>query len=172
MQAQFHLTPENGINVSFSYYSGGKFTNQLQAAAKDISFTPQQIAYSNSAKLRIRHFSAGWKHYFKGNAETEKGWNLYGLACFGLLFGSIENTHSTVVDTSKYIAPVLPGKGNFKRLTYDIGIGGEIHLGGDMYLYGEGKLAVPSWGYPSNYLLVNDKAPLTATLGAGIRILF
>lgn len=171
-QAQFHLTPKDGIYVSFAYYSGGKFKNQLQATANNILYIPQVINYTNSAKLRIRHFATGWKKFLKGSSEEEETWSLYGLAGFGLLFGNISNTHSEEIDTTKYNVPVLSGTANFKRLTYDLGLGIDVPMKGDLYLYAEGKVAVPAWGYPSNYLLVNDKAPLTATLGAGIRILF
>ena len=171
-QAQFHLTTKDGIYVSFAYYSGGKFKNQLQATAKNILSIPQNISYTNNAKLRIRHFATGWKKFLKGSSEEEDNWSLYGLGGFGLLFGNISNTHSEEIDTANYNIPVLSGTANFKRLTYDLGLGIDVPIKGDLYLYAEGKIAVPAWGYPSNYLLVNDKAPLTATLGAGIRILF
>jgi hypothetical protein len=171
-QAQFHLTPKDGIYISFGYYSAGKFKNQLQAIAKDIIYVPRQIAYTNNASLKTKHFAAGWKKFLKGNAEAEENWNLYGLAGFGLFFGKITNVHSITADTAKYNVPVLEGTSKFTRLTYDIGIGIDVPTKGDIYFYSEAKLCVPAWGYPSNYILVNDKAPLTATLGAGIRILF
>ncbi len=171
-QAQFHLTPKGGIYISFGYYSGGKFKNQLLAIAKNALSNPPEINYTNNAKLRIRHFATGWKKFLKGSSEEEETWSLYGLAGFGLLFGNISNTHSEEIDTAKYNAPVLSGTANFKRLTYDLGLGVDVPMKGDLYLYAEGKLAFPAWGYPSSYLLVNDKAPLTATLGAGLRILF
>lgn len=171
-QAQFHLTPKDGIYVSFAYYSGGKFKNQLQATAKNILSIPQEISYTNNAKLRIRHFATGWKKFLKGSSEKEENWSIYGLGGFGLLFGNISNTHSEEIDTANYNIPVLSGTANFKRLTYDLGLGIDVPMKGDLYLYAEGKIAVPAWGYPSNYLLVNDKAPLTGTVGAGIRILF
>lgn len=171
-QAQFHLTPKDGIYISFAYYSGGKFKNQLHATAKNTLSIPQKISYTNNARLRIRHFATGWKKFLKGSSEEEENWSLYCLGGFGLLFGNISNTHSEEIDTANYNIPVLSGTANFKRLTYDLGLGIDVPMKGDLYLYAEGKIAVPAWGYPSNYLLVNDKAPLTATVGAGIRILF
>ncbi|MBK6936644.1 MAG: hypothetical protein IPH18_06965 [Chitinophagaceae bacterium] len=171
-QAQFHLTPKDGIYVSFGYYSAGKFENQLEAKAKDIIYAPQQIAFTNQAGLNTKHFAAGWKKFLKGNAEAEESWNLYSIAGFGLLFGKISNVHSSSVDTTKYVVPVLEGAAKLTRLTYDIGLGVDVPTKGDIYFYSEAKLCVPAWGYPSNYLLVNDKAPFMATFGAGIRILF
>jgi hypothetical protein len=68
--------------------------------------------------------------------------------------------------------PVLSGKGNFKRLTLDLGLGLEFPVGGDIYLYFEGRALVPTTDYPSNFLFINNNAPFTGAVNAGLRILF
>src|SRR5436190_1481643 len=62
--------------------------------------------------------------------------------------------------------------GHFKRLTIDLGLGWEIPLGGDIFIYSEGKAWIPTTEYPSKYLFVNNNAPLAAMISAGLRILF
>jgi hypothetical protein len=128
-----NFTSKEGLYVWFSYYSNGKFTNQLTAYAKDTATMPQRLSYSNDAKLRFSHVSIGWKHYLKGAYNAEEKWNLYGYAGFGLLFGVAENIHSVSIDTAAYLLPVLRGKGNFKRLTLDLGLGYELPVGGDVF---------------------------------------
>lgn len=170
--AQFHLSRTDGIYVWFAYYSAGKFHNDVLATAKDPLTVPQQIAYRNNAKLRLRQFSTGWKRYLKGGADMEKGWSLYGYAGLGLLLGRVENTHSVSIDTADYFLPVRKGKGNFKRLTLDLGLGVEFPIGNDFYFYSEARAWIPTTDYPSDYLFVNNKAPFTGMFGSGLRILF
>lgn len=88
------------------------------------------------------------------------------------MMGRIVNSHSVVIDSSVYIVPVLSGKANFKRLTLDLGLGLEFPVGGDIYLYFEGRALVPTTDYPSQYLFINKNAPFTAAANAGLRILF
>jgi hypothetical protein len=170
--ANFHITPKHAVYVSFSYYSDGKIKNQLAATAKLPATVPQQLNYENSARMRFKHFSVGWKRYLKGTPDAETGWAMYGFAGFGLMLGRVTNTHSVAIDTADYNLPVLSGKANFKRLTADLGLGAEYPLGGDFYLYGEGKVFIPTTDYPSNYIFINDKAPFTVMLGIGLRLLF
>ncbi len=170
--ANFHLAPKNGIYVWFCYYSDGIFKNQLVATAKLPSTTPQQINYVNNAKMRFKQFSVGWKHYLKGTPDTETKWNLYGYAGLGLLLGRVINTHSVPTDTARYNVPVRSGKANFKRLTLDIGLGYEHPIGGDFYLYTEGKAWIPTTDYPSEFIFVNAKAPVAVMVAFGIRLLF
>jgi hypothetical protein len=68
--------------------------------------------------------------------------------------------------------PVLSGTASFKRLTFDLGLGIEKPVGADVFLYLEGRVHVPTSGYPSKHILVNNNAPLTATVNTGLRILF
>ena len=168
----FHFTPVNGAYAWVSYYSRGKFTNDLSAAAKTSSTSPQQVNYRNSAELVFKHISLGWKRYIKGTFDSEGGLNVYAYAGFGLMFGQITNAHSVPIDTSLYDVPVLSGKAYFKRLTIDLGLGTEIPMGADIFLYFEARALVPTTDYPSRYLFVNKHAPFTAAANAGLRILF
>lgn len=169
---QFHITNTDVVYVGFIYTSNGKFSNKLQATAKSAITSPQLINYTNSGKMRAKEFSIGWKKFLKGNFNEEKKWNLYGTAGFGLLLGRIINTYSVAIDTTGYNVPVKDGKANFKRLTFDLGLGAEIPLAADFYFYLETKTWIPTTNYPSNYLFVNKDAPFVGMLSGGIRILF
>lgn len=171
-QVQFHFTQKETIYFWFAYYSNGKFSNDLTASAKNISTNPQTINYLNDARMRFKHLSLGWKHYFKGTYDADQAWNLYSYAGFGLMLGQINNSQSVPVDTSVYYVPVLNGKATFKRLTFDLGLGWEVNLGGDIYFYNEARVWIPTTDYPSNYILINQNAPVMGSLNFGIRILF
>jgi hypothetical protein len=168
----FHLTPVDGIYISFVYYSNGKFNNDLTATAKSALTTPQQIRYVNAGNMRLKELSIGWKRYLKGTFNAEKSWNLYGYAGFGLMFGRVVNTHSIFVDTAIYNAPVLSGTGSFKRLTFDLGLGTEVPVGADFFIYTEGRVWIPTTDYPSKFVFVNKKAPLAGMVSLGLRLLF
>jgi hypothetical protein len=172
IQAHFHITPKEGVYIWFIYYSNGKFKNNLVANAKSPSTVPQQLDYVNNARMRLKQFSLGWKKYFMGAFDSERNLNAYFFAGFGLLLGRIENDHSISIDTAHYSVPVLSGKANFKRLTIDPGIGIEHSIGGEMYVYGETRLWIPTTNYPSNFLFVNENAPLTVMFNLGMRVLF
>ena len=167
-----HFTPKEGAYSWISYYSVGKFSNDIMASAKLPATSPQQINYVNKAEMRFKQFSLGWKHYLKGAFNSEDKWNLYGYAGFGLMLGRVVNNHSLTIDTSLYNVPVRSGKANFKRLTLDLGLGWEVPLSSDIFFYNEARVWIPTTDYPSNYLLVNKNAPLVASLNFGIRILF
>ena len=173
VQTHFHFSPHDEAYFMFTYYRIGKFSNRLTANAKSTGTNPQQFNFISNAQMRIRHFSVGWKRYLKGSYNSEGAWNLYGYAGFGIILGKIINTYDRSIDTSLYSTPSNPvmGSGLFKRLTLDLAGGWEILLGGDIYLYIEGRAWVPASDYPSEFLLVNDRAPLFATLHLGIRIL-
>ena len=174
VHGDFHYGSKDGLTVLFSYYTLGKFKNQLVATAKSAGTAPQQFNFNSSAQLRIRHISIGWKRYLNGSFNKDGGWNLYSYAGFGLLIGRVQNTYDRPIDTSSYNTPAIPlsGIGKFKRLTLDVGAGWEIPIGIDIYFFTEGRVWIPTTSYPSNYLLVNNSAPLVATLSTGIRILF
>jgi hypothetical protein len=122
--------------------------------------------------MRFKQISIGWKKYLKGRSDIEEGWNLYAYGGFGLILGRVDNTHSVSIDTVVYKVPVRMGKANFKRLTLDLGLGGELPLGADVFFYAEGRIWIPASDYPSKYIFVNDNAPLAGMINAGIRILF
>ncbi len=172
VHTHFHITPKEGIYAWFTYYSNGHYKNNLVATAKSPATTPQTIPYVNRASMRLKHFSLGYKRYFIGSSESEKGWNFYGYAGFGLLPGRVINTHSVTIDTANYTLPVLPGKANFKRLTIDPGLGIEHYLAGDIYFYAEGRAWIPTTDYPSSYIFVNENAPWAVMLNVGLRVLF
>lgn len=172
VQAQFHFTPKEGPYLWISYYSNGRFTNQLTAVAKSPATSPQQINYTNSAKMHFKQFSVGWKKYLKGTCMAEDKWNLYGYAGFGLVFGWVNNEHSTGINTNDYDVPVRAGRANFKRLTLDGGLGAEFPIGADIYFYSEGRVWIPTTDYPSKYIFVNKDAPVAGMINFGIRVLF
>ena len=168
----FSFTPKDGLYAWFYYTINGKFSNDLTANAKSVFTVPMQINYTNEANLRFSHISMGWKHYLKGGYNSEKSWNLYFYGGFGLMFGTVENRHSTSIDTTHYVVPVLQGKGHFKRLTFDLGLGYETLVAPDIYFYTEARLLLPTTDYPSDYLFVDEDAPLTGSINAGVRIFF
>lgn len=168
----FHITPKTGAYAWFAYSAKGKFSNDLLAAAKSPATTPATIPYQNRASLDFRHISLGLRQYIKGSAFNEEGWNLYGIAGFGIMFGRIVNTHNTHIDTAQYQAPVLSGTGKIRRLTLDLGIGYEWSFPGGLYLFSEARMLCPVSDYPSAYLLVSDDAPLAGMLTIGVRMLF
>jgi len=174
IRIDWDFTSKGGAYASLSYSSYGKFTNELSATAKAATTSPQQISFDNNAQIRFEQISLGFKHYFVGSSDAEVKWNLYTITGFGLMFGRVTNDYSTSIDTSLYNAPQQPvnGKGHFKRLTLDLGVGWEIPLSADFYLYASGKVWIPTSDYPSKYLFVNDNAPLIAMFGIGVRILF
>lgn len=172
VQTQFHFTPKDGAYALVSYYTNGKFSNNVTATAKSPVTLPQQVNYVNNAVMRFKQVSIGWKKYLKGTYDIEEGWNLYSYAGFGLILGRVENTHSVTIDTSDYQVPVRSGKANFKRLTLDLGLGWEAPLGSEVFLYAEGRVWIPTTDYPSKFIFVNDNAPLVGMISAGIRILF
>ncbi len=168
----FHFTPKNGIYISSSFFANGKFVNKVQAVANSSTTIPQQIPYVNHSKLKFKEISIGWRKYLKGAPNIEKGWSLYSNAGFGLFMGTVENTLSVSPDTSLYHVPVIGGKGKFKRLTIDLGLGYEMPLSGDLYLFSELEFWIPTSDYPSRYIYKNADAPLAGMVSAGIRIQF
>ena len=170
----WHFTPKQGIYALACYYSNGNFKNILSATAKSPATSPQQIVFTNRAQVRLEQISLGWKHYLVGSSDAEKGWNLYTIAGFGLIFGKASNNYSIAVDTLLYNVPLQPinGIGHFKRLTLDVGLGWEVPLGSDIFVYTEGKAWIPTTDYPSKYLFINNNAPFAVMIGTGLRILF
>jgi hypothetical protein len=173
IQFQNHFTPTETGYALVCYYSPGKYSNSLTATAKDPSTTPGNMEYTVHSKLRFRQISLGWKHYFIGSSNTEGFWNLYGSAGFGLVAAKVENNHEPIIDTALYQLEdrALSGTGDFKRLTFDLGVGGEIRIAYGIFLYADLRTWIPASSNPSR-MLYNDKAPRVGTLNGGIRILF
>jgi hypothetical protein len=168
----FHFTPRDEAYAWLVYYSNGIFHNQLNATARQPTTTPQQIAFTNKARMRLRQISLGWKHYLKGAFNAENKWNLYASAGWGLMMGRIENFHSVEIDTAKYDVQVLEGSAHFKRLTADFMLGYEKPVGADVFLYLEARALVPITDYPSRFIYIYDNAPFAGSVNLGIRILF
>ncbi len=171
-QLLFHITPKNGVYAGFAYHTPGHYKNDLTATAKSVLTIPQNISYTNKAKMRLKQFSMGWRKYLKGTPDAEKTWNVYAFGGFGLLLGRVENEHSVDIDTAGYNVPVRTGKANFKRLTVDLGAGYEVPIGADFFLYTEGRAWIPTTNYPSEFIFVNKNAPFTGMVSLGLRLLF
>lgn len=170
--AQVHLNKQEAIYALFAYYTYGKFENNYTASARSAATIPEQIGFINSAKLKTKNFSLGYKRWITGTGDAEKGWNTFATLGTGILLGDIENSFSAPIDTALYLAPVQTGAGNFKRLTLDLGLGIERPIGADIYIYSECRTYIPISDYPSPYLPPAKYAPLTASLCMGLRILF
>lgn len=172
VQGQLHFSKKESAYISICYYTNGKYKNKGVATAINTGTVPQQVAYTINSTLRYRQLSVGWKHYVTGYFNNETSWNIYGLAGFGLLFGQTTNNYSQLIDTATYKAPVFvrAGEGDFKRLTFDLGLGAEVPLGTVIYFYTELKTWIPTSAYPSTYL-VNNNTPRVALLSGGMRVL-
>lgn len=172
LTANFHLSPKNGIYVFFNYHINGKFQNDVTATAKSPVTTPQFIPYKNKAKLILTHLSTGWKRYIFGYFDRETKGNLYGYGGLGLMMGKVENTSTIQPDTANYTYPIETGRGRFKRLTMDVGLGYELPIGGDYYVFVDCRSHIPITDYPTPYLLVNGYSPVNISAFFGLRMLF
>jgi hypothetical protein len=172
VQGNFYFNKRDGAYVSLNYFTNGRYSNPLTATAKDSSVSPQTINYTSRSVLRYRQVSLGLKHYFKGSYNNEESWNLYGTAGFGILMGKVENAYNVTIDTADYNVPqrALEGLGGYKRLTFDVGLGGEVLIGAGIYLYSDVRTWIPASDYPSPYLY-NNNSPRVVVLSGGIRIL-
>jgi hypothetical protein len=173
IQFQYHFTPKESGYAWINYYSPGKYKNTLTAIAKDPLTTPATTMLGVSSELRFRQVSLGWKHYFKGASNGEELFHVYGTAGFGLLVSKIENQYRQSIDTALYVIPQrsINGSKEFRRLTFDLGLGSEFQIGGGIYLYGELRTWLRASSTPSPYLYKNS-TPQVAILSGGLRILF
>ena len=172
VQTNFHFSPKQSAYAWLDYYTEGRFRNQTTATAKSSGTIPQQIPYAAIGHLTYRHFSLGWKHYFKGAYNAEKDFNIYGIAGFGFLFAKVRNTVSTSIDTTTYNVQPMIGEDKVKKLTLDLGLGGEMPLGGNFFIYSDARAWLPASSNPSPYLLNQRNVPLAFMLSAGVRVLF
>lgn len=174
IQANFHLNKKETFYAWLVYYSPGRFENVFRAYAIQPGTNPASVAYRMKGLWKVKEFSLGLKHYFKGDFKRETGWNLYGLAGLGLMFTDVKNTLNSPVDTSKYRLDAVPVEGiaSFKRLTLDLGLGAEVPLGGDFFIYSDIKTFMQASSFPSPYLHRNKNVPLPLMANLGVRILF
>lgn len=168
----FHFTPRHSAYTWFKYYIPGKFSNDFTATARDAATSPQQVNYTVKANWAFREFSIGYKGYLAGSYDNEIGFNVYALAGLGLMFAKAENISD--LDTVLY-APLqkpLLGANKFTRLTLDLGIGGEIPIGGNIYIYSDLRTWVNTSSYPSDVFHNDEEPTLPIMLHLGIRLLF
>lgn len=165
----FHLVKKDGVRIMLLLGKSGSFSNLVLAVPRGAQ---APLGYVNSSQLRFRQLSISWKHYLIGEPAREAGQNLYFTAGFGLQMGRVENSLPNNLDTAAYIPAVKAGTGQFKRLTYDLSLGYEKVLSEDFILYTEARLFIPNTDYPSDYLLINEKAPFAGIICGGLRILF
>jgi hypothetical protein len=171
VQLNFHFTKKESLYTWISYYTNGKYQNDLTALPKFLSTTPPSVPYTSSSQIGYRQISVGWKHYFKESFDAETSHAIYGLAGFGVMFGRVGNTFNKTIDTAKYRVAQLPGNGKFRRLTFDVGLGVEAPIGTGFYFYGELRTWLSASDFPSPYLYNND-GPRVLLLNAGLRLLF
>lgn len=172
----FQCHPDDRLAVYsyFTYHWNGKYANSLQAVAKQPATQPQTIDFLNRSTMTLHHLSVGVKKYLTGSVHNEEKLTLYVSGGFGLLMGKAENNFSAAIDTGLYNVQdnVISGTGRFKRLSFDISPGVEYPVGYLVFAFVEARLLIPTTGYPSNYLLKNNNAPLLGSINIGFRILF
>jgi hypothetical protein len=171
---QWHIDKKNTVYAWFTYHANGKYENTLIATAKSPPTQPQSISFSNQSVMRLRQISIGFKRYLVGSFNHLEKFNLYAASGFGVMYGNASNTFSTNIDTALYTIQynVVHGKGDFKRLTFDITGGFEFPVSYEMYIYSEIRMYIPTTDYPSSYLMNNSHAPFLSSINLGIRILF
>ena len=170
IQANFHFSPHQALYASFDYYSDGKYRNNFTATAKSLTTQPEQIAYTASGGLIYRQVSLGVKHFFRGAYNSEKDFNIYGIAGFGFLFGKVRNANSPNVDTALYQVQPVSGEGSLKKLTFDLGLGGEVPIGANFFAYVDGRGWLPASSGTSPYLHNQKNVPLSIILSLGLRM--
>ncbi|MFL5787237.1 MAG: hypothetical protein ACJ748_04230 [Flavisolibacter sp.] len=175
IQGQFHFSKKESAYIWVCYYTPGIYKNSYTAVEKNPGTIPSQINYTVRGRWLPRQMSIGWRHYLKGSFDNNDTWNLYTIVGFGIMISTLQNTFNLPIDTSKYTIPSNPIEGNssFRRLTFDLGLGGEFAIGSDIFLYGEGRILTPaSDKNPSSYFHNYSHVPLSLTMNAGIRVLF
>lgn len=78
------------------------------------------------------------------------------------MLGTVTNVHSVAIDTALYTLPVLSGKANFKRLTFDLGLGAEFPVGGDFLFTPKQGLLFLLLIIQANIFLLTTMHPLLA----------
>ena len=173
VQANFHFLPKESAYASLDYYTEGKFKNNFVATTRPPFAPPFQIPFTATGRLTYRQLSIGWKQYFKGTYNAENEINIYGVAGFGFLFAKVRNQFSPAIDTSRYFVATRPTiESRFRRLTFDLGLGAELPLGGNFFGFADVRTWLPASSRPSPYLHNQQDVPLALTASAGLRVLF
>lgn len=171
---QWHLEELTTIYAGIAYYKNGRYSGTLVAEAKQPLIQPPSFTFTTNSEMRIRNLSFGLKRYVKGNFKREGKINAYAGAGFGLLMGEANNYFSRPVDTTMYSIQnnVTEGSGDFKRLSFDLSLGGEIAVVTEIFLFTDIRVFVPTTDYPSPYLLKNEHSPFLGSINLGLRVLF
>lgn len=172
VQVAVHFTAKQSAYAWVEYYTEGKYKNDFTAMAKLALAQPQQVALQATGRLSYRHFSLGWRHYFNGGYAEEKAVSVYGIAGFGFLFAKVRNAFSTDIDTTQYNIATKAGEGTVRKLTFDLGLGAEKLLGGQIYAFADLRYWLPASSNSSPYLHNQRNVPLPFMLSAGVRVLF
>jgi hypothetical protein len=172
VQGGFHFSKRETGYVWMNYFINGKFSNDRIATSKS-GTAPDTIAYTAKSIWNPREFSIGLKHYWKGSFADETQWNLYSITGFGINWTNVETSFTPSFDTAHYgyHTPIY-GSGKFTKLTLDLGIGAEMSVGGNFFVYSDVRLALPASHYPSPWTANNTNVPLPLMIGFGARILF
>jgi hypothetical protein len=172
VNVNLHFAPKEGAYASIDYYTEGKFKNTFIATANSPLTSPQTKAYIATGRLTYRQLSLGWKHYFKGSYNAGKDFTIYGIAGFGYLFTKVRNSNSIAIDATQYLVRPAAGAGKLDRLTFDLGFGAELPLGGNFFAFADGRTWLPASGTESPYLHYQRNVPLPVIVSAGLRLLF
>ncbi len=172
VRGEFHFTLKQSAYASVDYYIQGKFKNNFTANANSITTAPQRLNYTATGRFTFRQLSLGWKHYFKGGYTAEKTMNLYGTTGFGFLFAKVSNSFSSPVDGSLYNTQLIGGAGKVRKLTFDLGLGGEMPLGGNFFAFADARTWLPASSNTSPFLHNQRNVPLPVIASIGLRLLF
>jgi len=172
IRGDIHFALKQSAYASFDYYTEGRFRNNFTATANSMLLTPQRLNYTATGGLIFRQISLGMKHYFKGGYTAEKNINIYGAAGFGFLFAKVRNSFSIPVDERLYKNQTRQGNGTIKKLTFDLGIGGEMPMGGNFFAFADARTWLPASSNTSPFFHNQKNVPLPITATIGLRILF
>jgi hypothetical protein len=172
VQGGFHFSKKETAYVWMNYFINGKFSVDRIATAKS-GTAPDTIAYTAKSIWNPREVSIGLKHYWKGAFDDQHQWNLYSITGFGINWTNVETSFVPAFDTAHYgyLAPIS-GVGEFTKLTFDLGVGAEMSVGGNFFVYGDVRMALPASHDPSPWTANNTNVPLALMIGFGARILF
>jgi len=172
IRSDFHFSLREAAYASIDYYIEGRYKNKFTAVADSVNTTPQRLNYTATGGLTFRQISLGMKHYFIGGYTSEKKFNIYGVAGFGFLFAKVQNSFSIPVNDSLYKNEMKQGAGTIKKLTFDLGIGGEVPIAGSFFAFADARTWLPASSNTSPFLHNQRNVPLPVTASIGLRLLF
>ena len=172
VQGQFHVSKKETFYAWIGYYEPGRVNGRYTTRAKQTTTAPAFKTFIVNSTWRFRELSLGWKHYFKSDYKDENKLSIYSLVGFGLLFNKINNVYNVKVDTALFV-PVQPFAGNTtdRKITFDLGVGGEFPFRGSIFLYADARTYIPASSFVSPYLH-NQNKMLPVMINVGLRVLF